>query len=290
MKKSILAGLIVGAIILAGCAASEKSENFTYKVGQFEVITLVETERERNPEILVGADEEALNRYIPDGVFTHTANAFLVKAAGQNILIDAGTGVDGIIVEKIKALGIQPEDINTILITHLHGDHFGGLQLNDEAAFPNAAIYISENDLEYFTVTNVNQRAVDVLALYETKIITFSPVELSAEEKPELLAGITPIAAYGHTPGHTVFEIENSGAKMLIIGDLLHVALIQFAIPEISATFDIDPIAAAATRRQFLSYVAENKIPIGGMHIINPGAGTVETDDEGFKFTPFNFQ
>jgi hypothetical protein len=102
----------------------------------------------------------------------------------------------------------------------------------------------------------------------------------------ELFPGITPIAAYGHTPGHTVFQIENDGAKLLIIGDLLHVALIQFAIPEISAIFDIDPVEAAVTRRLFLAYAAENQIPMGGMHILNPGIGTVETDGDGFKFTP----
>jgi glyoxylase-like metal-dependent hydrolase (beta-lactamase superfamily II) len=103
-----------------------------------------------------------------------------------------------------------------------------------------------------------------------------------------LLPGISPIAAYGHTPGHTIFQIENGGEKFLIIGDLLHVALVQFPVPEISATYDMDQSAAAAIRRQTLDYAAKNNIPVGGMHIVYPGTGAVTVEDSGFKFTPMN--
>jgi glyoxylase-like metal-dependent hydrolase (beta-lactamase superfamily II) len=255
------------------------------RMRQFEVFMLVESERDGNAGILVGANDALLNQYIPMAGFKHTANAFLVKTGRQNVLIDTGTGADGIIVEKMKSLGVQPENVDIILITHLHGDHFGSLQKDGEAVFPNARIYLSAKEHEYFTKTNVNQGAVAALAPYGSRVITFEPLELGPIRK-EILPGITAIAAYGHTPGHTVYLLENGRDRLLVIGDLLHVALVQFPRPDISATYDMDGAASAAIRRQILNYAARNKIPIGGMHIVYPGIGTVEASGSGFTFTP----
>jgi len=287
MKKMVYMGLILGALTAAGCATVGSSgADFSYKVGQFEVYLLVEAERDGNAGILIGANEEILSRYIPAAGFKHTANAYLIKAAGKNILIDTGTGAGDIIIEKVKSLGVKPENVNAVIITHLHGDHFGSLQRDGNAVFPNATVYLSEKELQYFTVTNVNENAVNALAPYKEKTVTFTPGELGSNALSEILPGITPIAAYGHTPGHTIFQIQNGNKKLLIISDLLHVALVQFPIPEISATYDVDPAAAAKIRRQVLAYAAENKIPVAGMHIVNPGMGNVEVDGEGFKFIP----
>jgi glyoxylase-like metal-dependent hydrolase (beta-lactamase superfamily II) len=245
---------------------------------------LVESQRDGNAGILVGTDDALLRQYIPEEGFKHTANAFLIKADGQNILIDTGTGADGIIIEKIKKLGVQPEQVDAVLITHLHGDHFGSLQKDGEAVFPKAKIYLSAKEKEHFTVTAPNQGAIAALAPYGSQAVTFDPVELGKKAK-EILPGITPFAAYGHTPGHTIFMVENGRAKLLIIGDLLHVALVQFPVPEISASYDMDQKAAASIRAQVLAYAAKNKIPVGGMHIVYPGVGAVSVDGKGFKFT-----
>jgi glyoxylase-like metal-dependent hydrolase (beta-lactamase superfamily II) len=288
MKRILLIGLLL-AIVLGGCQKEESQIEgvYSFKIGQFEVFTIVESERPGNTQILIDLDEEIIERFIPEEGFIHTANAFLVRAHGRNILIDTGTGAEGIIVEKIRKLGIEPEEIDSILITHLHGDHFGGLTNDDgEANFPNATVYVSVNDLEYFTVTNVNQAAVDSLAL--NSLIAFEPSSLFDEAHWELPPGISPIAAYGHTPGHTIFLIRDGDEKLLIIGDLLHVALVQFAIPEISAVFDVDPAEAAIKRRQVLEYAAANNISIGGIHIVYPGIGDVSEYLEGFTFTPKN--
>ena len=287
MKRVMVFSLFLGAMTAGSCVSNTEGA-YTSKVGQFQIFTLVESERTGNASILVGADEAVLSRYIPAQGFQHTANAFLVKTPNQNILIDSGTGAGDVIIEKIKALGVQPEDINAVLITHLHGDHFGSLQRNGAAVFPNATVYLSAREFEYFTKTAPNQGAVNALAPYQTasRLTAINPGELAAPV--EILPGVKAIAAYGHTPGHTIFQLENSGAKLLIIGDLLHVALVQFPVPEISATYDMDQNAAAQIRRQVLDYAAKNKIPVGGMHIVYPAVGSVEVDGTGFKFTPVN--
>ncbi|MCL1991913.1 MAG: MBL fold metallo-hydrolase [Spirochaetes bacterium] len=262
---------------------------FMHQVGNVEVFMLVENEFEGNPGILLEADEELLANYIPEG-FTMTVNAFLVRTPEFNIMIDAGTGNNGNILERLQTLGLGPDMIDFVLITHLHGDHFGGLRIGGlqdagGAAFPNASVLVAARDLEYFTQTNPNQMAVDILELYMSRLDTFEPAALGAE--PYLVVpNVAAVANFGHTPGHTVFIVEDAGARLIIGGDFLHVGDVQFANPDISATFDVDPIEAAASRRQILEYAAANNIPLGGMHILHPGIGMVETDGTGFRFVP----
>jgi len=282
MKKEIFIGLLLSSMAF-GALAQENEGIFSFKVGSFEVYMMVEAQRQGNAEILIGADENLLKRYIPAAGFFHSTNTFLIKAPGRNILVDTGFGQA--IFEHLKKLNVVPEDIDVILITHMHGDHFGGLAKDGKALFPKAKIYLSQRELEYWTKTNVNQGAVAALAPYGSQVETFEPSQLDGK-LVELIPGITPIANYGHTPGHTVFLLENGGEKFLIIGDLLHVALVQFPVPEISATYDSDAKAAAAVRRQILSYAAKNKIPVGGMHLVYPGVGNVKAEGNGFKFIP----
>ena len=284
MKRIVFMGLILGAASI-NIYSDENTGIFTFKVGQFEVNMLVESERTGNASILVGADADILNRYIPSGGFKHTANAFLIKSPGQNILVDTGTGAGNIIIDKIIKLGIQPENIDVILLTHLHGDHFGSLQKEGKAVFPNAKLFLSKKELDCFTSINPNQSAIAALAPYSMKMETFNPGKLGAKSV-EVVSGISAIAAYGHTPGHTIYLLESGREKFLIIGDLLHVALVQFPLPRISATYDMDADASSLIRREVLEYCAKNKIPVGGMHIVYPGAGDVSADGQGFKFTP----
>jgi glyoxylase-like metal-dependent hydrolase (beta-lactamase superfamily II) len=246
---------------------------------------LVEADRPADAGILVGADEALLERYLPAGGINRPINVFLIKAHGKNILVDAG--LNGSFIEKMMSLGVTPDQIDAILITHLHGDHFGALQKDGRAVFPKAKIYLSAREHNYWTRdASVNpQQAESVkaaLAPYSSRIETFEP-QAAGSTLRELLPGITPIAAYGHTPGHTVFLIENSGSRLLIIGDLLHLEYVQFPVPGISATFDMDKDASAAIRREILNYAARNRMPVGGIHIVYPGIGTVEADGDGFK-------
>jgi len=284
MKKEMFFSILIGAVTL-GAFCAEGDGIFSYSVGQYEVFMLVEGEREGNTAIIPSADAALLDQYIPSTGFRHTTNAFLVKTPEHNILIDAGTGAGDVLLSKIRQIGLEPEQIETVLITHLHADHFGGLQKDGTAVFPNTKVYISAKEYEHFSINAINERAVAVLALYGSNVITFESANIDST-LTEILPGISPIANYGHTPGHTVFLIENNEDKLIIAGDFLHVSLVQFAHPEISATFDMDQAAAATSRRQLLEYTVRNQIPIGGMHIVYPGIGTVEAEDTGFKFIP----
>jgi glyoxylase-like metal-dependent hydrolase (beta-lactamase superfamily II) len=133
----------------------------------------------------------------------------------------------------------------------------------------------------------MNQGAVAALAAYPGRVETFRPGAIGTRIS-ELLPGISPIAAFGHTPGHTLFMVESAGRKLLIWGDLMHAEAIQFPRPDISVTYDTDPAMAAASRKKVLEYVTANNIPIAGMHLVYPAVGRVSADGNGYRLTPAN--
>jgi len=282
MKGKMILALVL-AISAGAVFALENDGVFTHKVGRFEVSVLVESERAGDVSIVPGAGEDVPSRYNPSDGFVMSTNIFLIKTPERTILVDTAFGGESF--NRLRRMGVELEQIDTVLITHMHGDHIGGLQRNGRAVFPNARVYISARDLDHFTRIAVNPGAVAAVAPYGTRLQTFEPSVLN-ETMRDLLPGITPIAAYGHTPGHTVFLIESEGERFLIIGDLLLVAPVQFPRPGVSATFDMDRNAAAATRRQILDYAARTEARIAGTHIAYPGSGTVRLDSAGFSFTP----
>ena len=197
----------------------------------------------------------------PEEPFTQTAadyagsvNVFIVERrnGGGRLMIDAGFGAPmGKLLETMKASGIAPESISDILVTHIHPDHVGGLR-----AFPNARIHIAE--LEYREWRRDPGRA---------KLARFLPSEERIalfEYGREILPGVRAIKCAGHTPGHTVFAI----GKVWFVGDIVHAVDLQIAHPDFCARYDMDPAAAAASRRRAL---AEFRGDWFGAHITFPG-------------------
>ena len=255
----------------------------TCKLGQYEVYMLVDAERDGNLNIVPGADNATVSRYVPASGFKHSTDLFLIKAPGLNILVDTGFG--NTVFEKLEKLGVKPAQIDAILLTHLHGDHTGGLQKDGKPLFPNAKIYLDSRELDHFTRIAPNDGAVAAMKAYGSNVITFDAFPLGPIYR-EVLPGICAIANYGHTPGHTAYLVGRGRDKFIIAGDFLHVALIQFPNPDISATYDMDQRAAAVSRRQILNFAVSNDFLIGGMHIVYPGIGNVEANGNGFRFIP----
>jgi glyoxylase-like metal-dependent hydrolase (beta-lactamase superfamily II) len=279
MKAQIFGGIMLGAMAAGGFAAENRI--FTYRVGRFEVSMLVETQGPGNPSILLNPDKAALDKYLPGGTFTSAVNTFLVKTADQIVVVDTGFG--GAIFSSLKTLGVDPAQVDAVLITHMHGDHINGLQKDGKALFPNATVYLARQEKDHWVKPNTPAEAA--LAPYGSRVQTFQPVELGAAAA-DLIPGIKAIASFGHTPGHTSYLVESEGKELIIWGDLMHAQLIQFPLPDQSVSFDTDPAAAAASRRRILAYAARNNAAIGGMHLTYPAIGTVAPEGSGYRFIP----
>ncbi|MDR2103006.1 MAG: MBL fold metallo-hydrolase [Treponema sp.] len=281
MKSGVFCGFFLSAVAVNGFTAEPVI--FTYKVGDFEVYTLVENRGPGRPSILLGVSDAQLERYIPGGAYQSETNTFLIRGGGRIVLVDTGFG--GALFDHLKTLGVDPAQVDAILITHMHGDHIGGLQRDGKALFPRAELYVAQQERDYWVKDNPNPAAAAALAPYESRLHTFSPGNLGAQLQ-EILPGITPIAAFGHTPGHTIYLVSSAGGKLLIWGDLMHAQAVQFPLPEISVSYDTNPAAAAAIRKQVLEYTAAQGIPIAGIHLVYPAIGAVSPAGNGYQFTP----
>lgn len=199
-----------------------------------------------------------LQEGVPSGM-----NCFLLQTEGKKILFDAGLGAPfSQLVPKLKELGTAPEELRLIYVTHLHPDHIGGLLKEGQVVFPKAEVYVNRVEAEAWqTMEGERSRlAKSVLEAYKERLHLF-------EAGDTLEGGVLTLAAYGHTPGHTVFQKDS----ILVIADLIHGAALQLEHPEYCPTYDMDAAAARESRLRLLKYAREHHLTLYGMHLPAPG-------------------
>ncbi len=244
--------------------------------GSIEVISLLDRTGENDTSLLIGATDEQLQKYFPDGKMNSQILAFYVKFGDNAALFDAGLH-DGHIASELAKNGIKPEDVKLILITHLHQDHFGGLTDDKgKAQFPNAELYVSRPEYDYW-VNDVKSKAViEALKQYEkhTHLFNFGD---------EVAEGVRAIDTSGHTPGHVSYLVEAGDEKLLVVGDIMHFQAIQLPVPDVAVRYDVEPEKAIQSRKFILDYASWKKIPIAGMHITPPGIMNVKKAGNGYE-------
>ena len=185
--------------------------------------------------------------------------AFLAKVDGQNILFDAANGAqDSRLMHVIDSCGVSPDEVDYIFITHLHGDHIGGLMKDGEASFPKAALYINKVEYEAW-MANPQELLLSIAKAYEGRLKTFAVSD-------QLPCGIEAIEAYGHTAGHTVYKVGNN----LIVGDIMHGVALQMEHPQYCARFDSDHEQSIITRKEILQIGKNQGLKLFGMHFPAP--------------------
>lgn len=244
--------------------------------GEIETISLFDKQTTPDFSVLVGADEGQKAKYFPDGKITGNILAFLVKIKGRVILFDTGLP-DGQITAELKKNGVAAGDVKTILLTHLHRDHFGGLvNTEGKASFPNAHVYVSRAERSYWVDEKKDLNVIHALAQYEDRVHVF-------EFNDEVMPGVKSLDTSGHTPGHTSFMLESGKEKLLIIGDLIHFPRIQLPLPEVAVKYDVDPARAIQARKRIFDYAIDNKIPMAGMHMPFPGTFILKKAGAGYE-------
>ncbi|WP_128927631.1 MBL fold metallo-hydrolase [Bradyrhizobium guangxiense] len=227
-------------------------------------------------------------------------NAFLVNTGEKLILIDSGAGslygaCCGQLLENLRASGYKPEQIDEIYLTHLHADHVGGIAPQGKPAFPNATVRVNQKDLDYWLDAKSEGEAPKFLKpMFEDDRASLKPYMESGRLKPfadgqQLSPGIRAVATPGHTPGHTSYEVSSEGKTLLVWGDLVHVAPIQFPDPAVTVTYDSDPFSAEAERTAMFAKAAQNTTWIAAAHIAFPGIGHIRSIDGRFEWLPTNY-
>ncbi len=269
----------------------------TKQVGEFTVTAVSDGILNSNHDVILGIppEESAKLTGIAYGQpVTLDVNSFLIRHRGKLILSDAGTGQGlqpvqknlGKLPENLRALGVPPDAIDIIMLTHLHSDHSLGLvDEQGKAVFPKAELFIHEVEAAFWldrvlqpgdserVVGNSNkQRAT--LAPYKDRIRRI--------KDGEVLPGITAMLRPGHTPGHTNWLIQSGGERILIWGDIVHLAAVQLARPEARLIYDTDTDLAAVTRQKVLDWAADERLLVAGAHLGFPGFGRVERSGDRF--------
>lgn len=227
-------------------------------------------------------------------------NAFLINTGKKLILIDTGAGVLfgptlGKLQASMKAAGYTPDQVDEVYLTHMHSDHLGGLLVQSKMAFPNAVVRASKREADHWlSQANMDKAAADDKGSFKNAMAGLDPYVKAGKFKTfegdiEVSPGIRAQGGHGHTPGHTTFVVESGGRKMVVVGDLIHVAAVQFENPAVTIGFDGDQKAAAAARKKLFDAAAKDGALIGGAHLQFPGLGYLRSEGKGYRFTPVNY-
>ena len=273
---------------------------YRLKLGDFRITVLSDGTAPRDlPKIMSKPDEvkaafETSHEALPTEL---SINCFLIDTGAKKILVDTGAGelfgaTSGKLVDNLRAAGYRPDDIDTILLTHIHGDHSGGLSIGGKAVFPNAMVYVDKDDPDYWLSSAAEAGApADRKLSFAQSRQTLDPY-IQADRlrtfdgETELFPGIRTVPEPGHTPGLTGYLVESRGERMLLWGDIVHAAEVQFRDPSITVDYDVDPAHAVASRLRILGDAAKQGYLVGGAHLSFPGLGHVRAEQSGFSWVP----
>lgn len=229
-----------------------------------------------------------------------SVNGFLVNTGSKLVLIDTGAAnlfgpTLGNLAASLKASGYQPEQVDEVYITHLHGDHVGGLVKDGKAFFPNAIVRADKHDTDYWlSKVNMEKAPPEAKGGFQGAMLSVGPYSDAGKLVPfegdtDLVPGVKAVGSHGHTPGHTTYVVESRGQKLVLIGDLMHVQSVQFDDPSVTIQFDSDAKAALAQRKAAFAEAAKQGYLIGAAHLQFPGIGHLRAQGKGYTFVPVNY-
>lgn len=304
---SVFAGMWSDAVLAAAPQVKTQGPGF-YRImlGGFEVTALldgthpfpIDTVVEDVPKAEIARD---LQRDFLQAPVQGSINAFLINTGSKLILIDSGAGVlygdcCGKLVSNLRSAGYRPEQVDEVLLTHLHKDHVGGVISNGAMTFPNAVVRTSRIEADYWlNPANKSKAPAFLSSFFDAAIASVAPYVAAGRFKPfrgdvELDPGIRAIALPGHTPGHTGYLVESESKKLLVWGDIVHVASIQLQNPKASVEYDTDAAAAQRSRRYAFEFAAKKHYLVGAAHIAFPGLGHIRANGTTYDWVPVNYE
>ncbi|CAB3770950.1 beta-lactamase [Burkholderia sp. MSh2] len=263
-------------------------------VGDFTITAISDGYLDASLDVLANIDpSDASNLQRAAGQQPPTAvhiNCYVVRGAGRTVLIDGGAGGfrqwGGRLGANLALAGIDPAAIDTILLTHAHPDHVGGLVSGaGQVAFPNAELVVHRREIAFWqddgNLSRASERARGNFMMARRVFDAYRD-RLRLFDDGQVLPGIRALPLPGHTDGHTGYVVESRDQGLLVWGDVVHFPHIQIQRPEVSIAFDHDASLAVATRSRILDRVSSDGLLIAGMHLGELGFARIERIDGGY--------
>ena len=310
LRHLLLAALLATSGMAFADAPLQKTQvpgYYRMMVGQFEVTALYDGQIDLDANLLLNLDKREVQRllarqFIAGPKMQTAVNAYLINTGNQLVLVDAGAAKLfgpslGNIVDNLKAAGYRPEQVDVVLVTHLHGDHVNGLVTPDgQRVFANAEVWSAKADNDFWLSEEIAAKAPKkAQGFFKMSRDAAAPYLAAGKWKTfdsdrELLAGVRSVDTHGHTPGHSSYLFESGGQQLMILGDLVHNHAVQFAKPEVAMEFDVDKKQAVAARKRIFAQAARQKLMVAGMHLPFPGVGHVCHEAKGgYAWVPAPF-
>jgi glyoxylase-like metal-dependent hydrolase (beta-lactamase superfamily II) len=313
IRHTVVAALLGAAFTASALAAAPLAKTqapgyYRLMVGDFEVTALSDgtvalpMTKLLNNSAGAEATGKALARaFLKDPVET-SVNGYLVNTGAKLVLIDAGAGslfgpTLGKLVAALKASGYTPDQVDEIYITHLHPDHVGGLTADGKPVFTNAVVRADQKDADFWlSQKNLDAAPADSKGFFQGAMASMNPYVAAGRFKPfsgntDLLPGLRAQASYGHTPGHSFYVVESKGEKLMLWGDVMHAAAVQFMSPAVTIGFDSDGKNAYEQRSKAYADAAAQGYWVAATHLAFPGVGQLRAADGGaYVFVPANYR
>lgn len=309
-RRAVLTGLLgvaaSPAFAKAPLSHAQVAGIYRFKIGAAEIVAVLDGYFELGTDLMPKASADAVQEmqranFLPTGKSVRSPiNTYIVNTGNKLTLIDTGARdylgpTVGKFPANLAAAGYSPEQVDRIILTHMHPDHIGGVTTASGArAFPNAALHANEADWSFWRDPQMKAKAdalnVPFFGIAKSSSDAYKDRAELYKFSADLGDGITALDMSGHTPGHSGLVIESNGSSLFILGDVVHSAPLQFAHPEWGIAFDIDQEAAIKARKRSLDMAATDRVMIAGMHIPFPGVGYVEKRGTGYGFIPAPWQ
>ena len=278
--------LFASAYANSGSRAEESEQKcgvWTMKIGEIDFYCLEDHTREIENKHFEDAAPEELREVAPEGKSLGSNTLFVIKKGDQVLLVDSGS--HGKLTGHLKMIGLTPEDITAVLITHAHIFPLAGLIRGDVPVFPKASLWFSGKEAEYL---KKKWRGKD--GFYAKCDRAYGGIKLIVpdEKTPVVLKEVTAIDLPGHTPGHTGFMVSSQGKQVAVVGDLVLSGTVQMAKPDLNIWKDEDKEQAKETRWKMLTRAATEKLVIAASRLPFPGVGRIENDGDGFRLVPLS--
>lgn len=285
-----LAAATTGAARAAAPMMGVASTRFNrVTLGSFEVTTILAgTRTVPDPQNIFGMNvsaeafaEASQAAHIPTDAAQFFFTPTLVNTGNELVLFDTGLNAEGT-TAAIEQAGYTADQIDVVVLTHMHGDHIGGLMAGGAPTFPNARYVTGSKEFDAWAAMDNDG--------FESKVRPLAEQMTMLDDGSSVASGITAMPAFGHTPGHMTYMLESEGKQLLVAADFANHYVWSLGYPDWEVKFDMDKAAAAKTRRSILDMLATDQVPFIGYHMPWPGTGFVEKQGEGYTYVPTSYQ